>query len=170
MGPQHGHPHAGGGEAQIRQTHDLAGLVHHLHLLLAIAVGLQGRVVQKEVERQGVRQHLSFGSAAIQHRLRQVFQLFHGPGTGTTGGLIGAHHHPAHRPLGRQRSQSQGEQDRGAIRIGDHALMGEGCIGIDLGHHQRHTVLHPEGTGVIHHHRTGCGDRFAPLLGNRTTG
>ena len=126
--------------------------------------------MQKKVERQGVRQHLSLGSAAIQHRLRKVFQLFHGPGAGTTGGLIGAHHHPTHRPPGRQRSQSQGEQDRGAIRIGDHAFVGEGRIGIDLGHHQRHTVLHPESTGVIHHHRTGGGDRLAPLLGNRTTG
>ena len=126
--------------------------------------------MQKEVERQGVGQHLSLRSATIQHRLRKVFQLLHGPGTGTTSGLVGAHHHPAHRPLGCQRGQSQGEQDRGAIRIGNHAFVGKGRIGIDLGHHQRHTVLHPEGTGVIHHHCTSSGNRFAPLLGNRTTG
>ena len=41
MGPQHGHPHTGGREAQIRQTHDLPGFIHHFHLLLAVTVLLQ---------------------------------------------------------------------------------------------------------------------------------
>ena len=35
--------------------------------------------------------------------------------------------------------------------------------------HQRDAFLHPEGTGVVHHHRTGGSDRFAPLLRNRST-
>ena len=45
--------------------------------------------------------------------------------------------------------------------------MGQRCIGIDLRHHQRNTLLHAEGTGVIHHHCTRGGDRVTPLPRHR---
>ena len=47
--------------------------------------------------------------------------------------------------------------------------MAEGCIGVHLRHHQRHTLFHAEGTGVVDHHSAGIRDRLTPLLRHRAT-
>ena len=125
--------------------------------------------MQEEIEGQGIRQHLPLRSAAIQHSLRQRFQLFHGTGAGAAGGLIRAHHHAAHRPLRCQGSQGEGEQDRGAVGICNHTLMLKGCLGVDLRNHQRDTLLHPKGAGVVDHHGSGVGDRITPALRYRSS-
>ena len=75
-----------------------------------------------------------------------------------------------HRTPGRQGSERQGEQDRGAVGIGNHTVVRKRRIRVDLGHHQRHPVFHAERTGVVHHHSAGGHDRFAPLLGHGSTG
>ena len=36
--------------------------------------------------------------------------------------------------------------------------MAADVVGVDLGHDQRHVVLHPEGAGVVHEHRAGAHD------------
>ena len=37
-------------------------------------------------------------------------------------------------------------------------------------HHQGDVVIHAEGTGVVHHHRSSSHDRFAPLPRHRAAG
>ena len=167
VGPQHRHPHAGGREAQVGQSHDLAGFVEHLELLFAVAIGLQGRVVQKEVEGQGMGQHLAHRFSAFQNRAAEGAQFLHGPGAGTAGRLVGAHHHPLNRPLGRQGRQGQGEQDRGAVGVGNDAAVVKGCFGIHFRHHQGHRGIEPKGTGVVDHHGTRLGGDRGPLLRRR---
>ena len=75
--------------------------MEHFQLLFAVAVVLQGRVVQEQVEGERVRQHGTFGVAAIEHGLAEAAQLLHGAGAGAAGRLVGAHHDPTQGPPGR---------------------------------------------------------------------
>ena len=144
--------------------------MEHFQLLFAVAVVLQGRVVQEQVEGERVRQHGTFGVAAIEHGLAEAAQLLHGAGAGAAGRLVGAHHHPTQGPPGRQGRQGQGHQDRGAVGVSDDPLVGKGRLGVHLWHHQGHLGIEAKGAGVVDHQGTGRGRHGGPLLGHRTAG
>ncbi len=59
-----------------------------------------------------------------------------------------------------QRLEHRHRGHRGAVRVGDDPLarLGDG-VRVDLGDHQRHVGVHPEGRGVVDHDGPGRGER-----------
>ena len=62
-----------------------------------------------------------------------------------------------------QRSHRHHQHHRGAIGIGDDALVPEGCVVVDVGYHQRHVVLHTERRGVVDDDGPGVGETGSVL-------
>ena len=115
-------------------------------------------------------QHLTDGDAAFQHGAAEILEFFHGPGPGATGGLISTDHDATQGAPGRQGRQGQGEQDRGAVGVGDDALMLESCIAVHLRHHQGHIGVEAKGTGVVDYHRARRCRLGSPLAGHGSAG
>ena len=119
--------------------------------------------MKKQVESEGMGEHFRGRCRPGEHLTGMGLQLFHRQGARTTCRLIGAHHHATHRPAGRQRSQSQGEQDGGAVGVGDHTLMVERNLRIHFRNNQRDPGFHTKRAGVVHHHGPCRHNYFTPL-------
>ena len=65
-----------------------------------------------------------------------------------------------------QRVQRHEGDGRGAIGVGDDALVLLDVGGIDFRHDERHRFVHAEGAGVIHDHATGLGGDGCEFLGD----
>mmetsp|Transcript_37147 Transcript_37147/g.73950 ORF Transcript_37147/g.73950 Transcript_37147/m.73950 type:complete len:253 (-) Transcript_37147:417-1175(-) len=94
MGAEGGHAHGGARNLDIGEVEDLLDLPVHLHLLLGVAVGLEGIDLGDHVEGQLVledlgRWHLPGRGVRLEARL----QLRHALGAGAAGGLVGRHQH-----------------------------------------------------------------------------
>jgi hypothetical protein len=60
--------------------------------------------------------------------------------------------------------------DRGAVGNGEDALVLADAVGVDLGDHQRHVRIHPEGGGVVDDHGAGLHRERREFAGNAAAG
>ena len=62
-------------------------------------------------------------------------------------------------------------RQRGAVGVGDDALgPPQRVVRVDLGHHQRHLGVHPEGAGVVHARPRRAPRRSAPTAADTSSG
>ena len=109
------------------------------------------------------------GLSAMEQVPTGGFQLRHGLGASTTGGLVGGDHHTAQGGQAAQGGQGQQQQDGGAVGVGNHAQVPAGRVQVHLRHHQRHLGIQTKGAGVVNQQRSmGCHDR-SPLTGDGST-
>ena len=167
---EHRHPHAGGGELDVR-VQDLLGLHHHLPFFLG-ETGIQEDInVGNDVEGD------LLGEASLRDRVGHE----HGPGlgeqlvhrlfSGARHRLIGRDHDPLDDRQVMQRLQRQHQLGGGAVGIGDDALGNlVQRLGVHFGHHQRHAAVHAPGAGVINHDAALGGDLGRPFLGDGAAG
>ena len=78
MCAHHGDADAGAGNLHVRKMHDLARLIHHLHLFLGVAVRLEDIDVREEVERNLLSHDLDFRGLALKDRVGLLHELVHG--------------------------------------------------------------------------------------------
>ena len=140
--------------------HDLARLIVHLHLLLRIAIGLEHVYLGYHVVGQLMGELLDGLHLARFHDLAVLLlQLGHSCGTGAAGTLIAADADALDVAQLLQRLQHDHHHDCRAVGVGDDATRTyQGILGITLGHHQGHVVVHAEGTRIVDHHAAIAGD------------
>ena len=146
--------------------HNLLRLVIHLHLLLRVAVGLEDVNLRNDVVGQLVGELLhGLHLARLDHLLILLLQFGHGGSTGTRGTLIRRDVDALDVRDILQGLQHYYHHDGRTVGVGNDATGTLQCIlGITLGHHQGHIVVHAESTRVINHHGTILGNRLSKLL------
>src|SRR5207248_8969818 len=87
------HPHAGGGDRQIRQSQDLAALVHQLHLLVGVSVAAVLADLRQQVEGDAMGKLLRLHLAHVEERARLRLQLVDALLAGAGHGLVGRDDH-----------------------------------------------------------------------------
>ena len=119
-----------------------------------------------QVERDPVDECPRRDRLIVEHLPGLENQLLHSFGACSAGRLISGGDETAEllRPVERS---NRHEHDRGrAVRIGDDPLVPFDILGVDLGHHQRHILVHAEGAGVVDHHRSGGDHRGTERAGD----
>ena len=171
MRAQHRHPYAGHADGDPLVLEDFPGFLDDLGLFVVVAgLGIDRRVVVEQVEGVGVRQHLGLIGLAVEAGAGRFHQLFHRRGAGAAGRLIGRQDHALDAVRLVDRPQRHQRGNRGAVRIGDDALVIPDAAGVDLGDHQRHIGIHPEGRGIVDHDRAGLHRDRRELPGNAAAG
>ncbi len=165
MGAQCRHPHAGRTDPDIR-VHDFPRLVEHLHFLFRIAVVREHVHLRNQVERQLVSELLHCRFLARQDLPVLRVQLVHRRGARTAGSLVGRHMYPLDVRQLLDGFQRHHHQNRRAVRVRDDTpRTHERILRIDLRHHQRHLLVHPERAGIVDHHRSVLRDGLRILPG-----
>ena len=152
MPVEHGDAHTGGGHADIRVLHNFGGFQNHLHLFLGVFVVQKDVDVRQAVEGDAMGIGLDFRFTAVEQMAHLAFQLGDALLARAAYGLVSGHHHAPNNGGGVQRLQGHHHLNGGAIGIGDDAVVFLQSVGIHLGHHQRATLVHTPGAGVVHHH------------------
>ena len=145
MAAFYGHAHGGGAHSDGAVPQDFTGFVHHLHLLLGIAVREEGVYVRQNVQVYPVRKFGAGAAGAFR------FQLLDAPLAGTRDALVGAHHNTLDAIGLMQRRKRQHHLDGGAVGVGDDVVVLREDIGIDFRDHQRDGRVHAPIGGVVHH-------------------
>ncbi len=150
---EHRDAHTGGDHLDVR-VEDLAGLDHHLPLLLGRPVLHELVDVGDAVEGDLLGELLRLDRVVDEARLGLAEQLVHALLAGARNGLVGGDHHATDLEAVVQRLQRDHHLDGAAIRVGDDFPPGEAreVLRIDLRHHQRDVRLHAELAGVVDHH------------------
>ena len=161
---------AGTRYAQVRQVHDLAALVLHLHLFARIALVLLAADLRDEVIGDLVREDLRLHGLAGAQCLDLLGQL-HGAARACAGNsLIRRGDHGADRTDGVERVHGRDRDDRRAVRAGDDAVVQLHILGIDLRDDKRHIIVHAVGGRVVHKHRARAHDLRRVETGDVTLG
>ena len=147
------------------RAEDLARLAHALALL--------GRVVVAVLEGLDLRQHVEGDLVRIDDRrrdllgsdlrLRLVVQLLDRLLSRSRHGLVARHHHALDPGPLEDRPERHDGLHRRAVRVGHDPLVAVECLGIHLGHHERHVLVHAPLGGVVDHHGPGIRKARRPL-------
>ena len=169
MGAVHRYPDTRHARLKIRQPHDLARLVHHLHFLVGVTVVEEYIDVRQHVERDLVWVNLPahFPALVDLADLALEFRNAHGARAGHR--LIRGGENSLHSKRLVQWIQRHHRDDCRAVRISNDALVPGNIGGVDLRHHQRHRVIHPKRAGIIDDHRAGLNRSRGEFLGNSAT-
>ena len=151
MAAFHGNAHGGGANGDGRVPQDLAGLVHHLHLFLGIAVGQENVDVREHVLVNGVGEFAAAATGTFGLHLLDAALA------GAGDALVGAHHDALDAIDLVQGSEGQYHLDGRAVGVGNDVVLRGEDIGIDLRHHQRHGGVHAPLGGIVHHVATHGG-------------
>ena len=158
VGTQRRHAHAGGAHLDVG-VHDLARLVVHLHLLFGISVVGEYIDMGDDVVSQLVRKFLDGNGFAAEHLAILCLQFRHSLCACAGGCLVGRYVYAAYMTHALQGLQSHYHLDSGAVGVGDDvARTTERVLGIDLGHYQRHILVHAESGGIVNQYSTKAGD------------
>ena len=143
--------------------HDLPPLVLHLHLLLRIPIPQKTIHVRDRIERNLMRIHMRCRLQLRRiprpirpsplPRLRRQFLNRLRPSPRHR--LVTARKNPRNPERPMQRIQRHQRNRRRAVRIRNDPTVPGHIPGIDLRHHQRHSLIHPERRRIVHHHRPG---------------
>ena len=163
---------------KTRKPEDLAGLVTDLQLLAGPAVGLGGAGDGDDVQRERRREGAEVADG-LAHVTGDASELLARDGgklglqgvdarlTGTGSGLVARDDQLVERELAVQRPDRDDHRQGRAVGVGDDAARGvERRVGVDLGHHQRHVVVHPERAGVVDGEGAAGGRDRRPFGGN----
>mmetsp|Transcript_38760 Transcript_38760/g.87997 ORF Transcript_38760/g.87997 Transcript_38760/m.87997 type:complete len:274 (-) Transcript_38760:56-877(-) len=150
--PQGGHAH---GRARaldvVGQPEDLFQLPGHLHLLLRVAVLLEGVDLGDDVEGQLVREEFRRGDLPRGRELLDAsLELGHALRASPARSLVGRHDDLLEAVLLVKRPQGHGADRRGAVRVGHQGSLGV-LSSVDLWHHQGHRVRVPPSRRVVDH-------------------
>mmetsp|Transcript_5308 Transcript_5308/g.14792 ORF Transcript_5308/g.14792 Transcript_5308/m.14792 type:complete len:260 (-) Transcript_5308:161-940(-) len=158
MGAHNRHTDAGGCHLDRLIVPDLAGLLHHLHLLLVVSIVHHGGIVREKVESILEREDLHGDWLVVQNLPGLKDQLVHGSLPGAAGCLVGADDHALHRADLVEGRDSHQCNDGGAVGVGNDTALAlapletSHCLRIDFGDDQGHPVGHAEGRAVVHNH------------------
>ena len=167
MRPQHRHPHAGHAYGNPLVLEDLARFLDDFALFVVVTgVGVNSGVVAEDVEGVGMRDHLRREGPPVEAGAGRFLQFLHRRRTGAAGRLIGRQDHALDAVLLVDWPQRHQRRDRRAIRVGDDALVIPDAVSVDLGDHQRHVRIHPEGRGIVDHDGAGLHCDWRVLSGN----
>ena len=102
---------------------------------------------------------------AVEQLAILLLQLVHRSRSGTARTLIRRHADALDVAQLLQRLQRHDHHNRRAVRVGDDATRTvQRVLGVALGHHQRHIVVHTERTRIVDHHATVLRNRLGKLL------
>ena len=150
--------------------HDLLGLVVHLHLLLGVSILSEHVNLGNHVEGQLIGELLDRGLFTGQHLTVLFVQLRHSGSSCPTGSLITADMNALDVADVLQCLKSHYHHDGGTVGVGnDVAGTVQRILSIALRHHERHILVHTEGTAVVNHHRTMLGNGLCIFLGRTAT-
>jgi hypothetical protein len=116
----------------------------------------------------------------VDGRRRHVVRLDHGLGlavklldralAGARDRLVARHDEALDAGAVEDRLEGDDRLHRGAVGVGhDSAVLLE-RLGVDLGDHERHVVVHAPLGGVVHDHRPGVGEAGGPVLAGGGSG
>ena len=168
MAVEHGHAHAGGIHANALILEDFLRLPDHLHLFARVAIVLEGVDVGNGVKGNLLGIHLALRRLTVQKARRLPRQLFNGRFAGTGYRLVRGHVNALDTHGIVDRLQGHQHLDRGAIGVGDNALLVEigDRMGVDFRDNQRHVRVHTPVAGIVNHHRAGLGSLRGVLRGD----
>ena len=166
MAAYHRHADAGAADLQLRQVHDLAALVLHLHLLGGIALEGFAADLRDDVIGDLILEHLGRDTLALTQQLHLLHQLLRAACARAGHGLIAGGHNALDGAVVVQGVNGHQADDGGAVGVGDDALVLFGILRVDLRDDQRHVRVKAEGAGVIHEHRAGLDDGGSEALGD----
>ena len=164
------HADAGAGDIHLRQVHDLAAFVLELHLLGGVALALLAADLGDDVVGDLVGKDLGLVALALLQGLDLIAQLHRASSAGAGDSLIGADDHAldvAELPQGVDSGHSD---DRGAVGVGDDAVVLFHVLGVHFRNHQRGVRIQAEGGGIVHEHGAGLHDGILKALGDVVLG
>ncbi len=151
-------------------VHDFASFVLHFHFLLGVAIGEEGIDVGKDVKGDLVGIDFA-GDGLASHDLADLaFEFLDGLGAGAGDGLVaGGENAGAVEGLVEGVKGHEGD-GRGAVGVGDDAVVLGDVGGVDLGDDEGDVGVHAEGAGVIDDDATGLGGEGCELAGDAAAG
>ena len=170
MADEDRHAHASGGELDLG-IQDLLGLRHHLPLFLREPVLHEHVDLGDQVEGDALGKLLLLHVLERVERLGLAVELVHAFLAGAGDGLVGRHDDALDGGAVMERLEGDHELRRGAVRVGDDALLhpADG-VGVHLRDHERHVRVVAPGGGVVDHHRSLRGDLRRPFLRDLAAG
>ena len=126
--------------------------------------------MRQHVEGDLVRIDLACDRLALDDLVHLPLQFRDGLGAGAGHGLVAGGEDALAAERLVQRIERHQRDGRGAVRVGDDALVPLHVRRVDLRHHQRHVVVHAEGAGIVHHHAAGLGGDGRKLLRDAAAG
>ena len=170
MGAPHRHADAGHADRDLFVFEDLAGFLDDLGFLVVVAgLGINSGVMVEQVEGVGMRHHPGRIDLPVEIGAGRFHELFHRSRPGAARGLVGRDDHALDAVLLMDRPQRHQRGDRGAVRVGNDALVIANAVRVDLGDHQRHVRVHAEGGGIVDHDGAGLDRGGRELPGDAAT-
>mmetsp|Transcript_56523 Transcript_56523/g.133146 ORF Transcript_56523/g.133146 Transcript_56523/m.133146 type:complete len:244 (-) Transcript_56523:66-797(-) len=170
MSAENGDADASGRNTNVRVVEDLAGLVGHLDLLLAVAVGrVDVGVVAEHVPHVLATPELLGEGLAGNPVTGLSFKLLHGGRAGARRSLVGGGDHAGDLVLLVEGPDGDVHDDRRAVRVRNDTLVLLDRLRVDLRHHKRGVRVHAERRRVVDDHGAGLHGRGAELLGATAT-
>src|SRR5690606_18964799 len=170
VGAHDRHAHAGGGDLEVGQPHDLAAFLRHLGLLAGVAVGVEAVDLRDAVERDLIGINLGRDGPAGGVGLDLILEFTHGVGAGAGDGLIGGDDDALQAEGLVQGPEAHEHDGRGTVGVGDDAAVVAQLFRVDLGNDQRDVGLHAQRGALVDDNATG-GDRVGrESAGDRAAG